>query len=174
MPIDKQADTATVSAGGLAGYQITVRNRGRTVARNLRVCDRIPRRMTFVRADRKLGRLGARTLPRDPAPRARPTRQLHLDLRVDANAPPGTLANIADIRRAAGLAQRALARSGPVLARFVVGSASAGQDSLSADQEGASPLRVVAGRYRQCDRTSPDSRASLAIAFSCPVHTGDA
>ena len=41
--IDKQADAATVSAGGLVGYRITARNRGSTVARNLRVCDHIPR-----------------------------------------------------------------------------------------------------------------------------------
>ena len=96
-PIDKQADTATVRAGGLAGFQITVRNRGSTVARNLQACDRIPRRMTFVRADRKLTRLGrARCLL---IPRLAPGQRVgfHLDLRVDANAPPGTLANIADL-----------------------------------------------------------------------------
>jgi uncharacterized repeat protein (TIGR01451 family) len=96
-PIDKQADTATVRAGGLAGYQITVRNRGRTVARNLRVCDHIPRRMTFVRADRKLARLGrARCLlilRLAPGQRV----SFHVDLRVDATAPPGTETNIADV-----------------------------------------------------------------------------
>jgi uncharacterized repeat protein (TIGR01451 family) len=96
-PIDKQADTATVRAGGLAGYQLTLRNRGSTVARNLRLCDRIPRRTTFVRADRKLARVGGQrclAIPRlSPGQRV----SVHLDLRVDANAPPGTLANIADV-----------------------------------------------------------------------------
>ena len=58
--IDKKADQQTVRAGGLAGYQITVRNRGSGSDRNVQVCDRVPRRMTFVRADRKLRRVGAR------------------------------------------------------------------------------------------------------------------
>ena len=56
--IDKEADAATVVAGGLAGYTITVRNRGRGSAGNVRVCDRVPRGMTFVGASRKLSRLG--------------------------------------------------------------------------------------------------------------------
>ncbi len=46
VPIEKTADSPTVTAGGRAGYRITVRNRGRLPARNLRACDRIPRRMT--------------------------------------------------------------------------------------------------------------------------------
>jgi uncharacterized repeat protein (TIGR01451 family) len=95
--IDKQADAPTVRAGGLEGYSITVRNRGSTVARNLRVCDHIPRPMTFVRADHKLARVGRQrclAIPRlTPGQRV----SVHLDLRVDANAPLGTLANIADI-----------------------------------------------------------------------------
>lgn len=96
--IDKQADAPTVSAGGLAGYTITARNRGSTVARNLIVCDHIPRRMTFVRADRHfvrgVGRERCLAIPRlNPGQRV----SAHLDLRVDANAPPGTLANIADV-----------------------------------------------------------------------------
>ena len=95
--IDKQADTATVRAGGLEGYSITVRNHGSTVARNLRACDHIPRGMTFVRADRKLARVGRQRCL--AIPRLSPGQgvSVHLDLRVDANAPPGTLANIADI-----------------------------------------------------------------------------
>ena len=97
MTIDKQADAPTVRAGGLEGYSITARNRGSTVARNLRVCDHIPRHTTFVRADHKLARVGReRCLV---IPRLSPNQRVsvHLDLRVDANAPPGTLANIADI-----------------------------------------------------------------------------
>ena len=95
--IDKQADAPTVRAGGLEGYSITARNRGSAVARNVQVCDHIPRRTTFVRADHKLRRVGReRCLA---IPRLAPGQRVsvHLDLRVDANAPPGTLANIADI-----------------------------------------------------------------------------
>jgi uncharacterized repeat protein (TIGR01451 family) len=95
--IDKQADAPTVRAAGLAGYRITARNHGSTVARNVRVCDHIPRRMTFVRADRRLARLGrarclliARLAPGQSV-------SFHIDLRVDANAPPGTKTNIADV-----------------------------------------------------------------------------
>ena len=97
LPIEKKADSPTVSAGGLAGYRITVRNRGRAAARNLRVCDHIPRQMTFVSANRKLRRVGRRRCLVIPRLETGPTRQRPPHLRVDANAPPGTLANIADI-----------------------------------------------------------------------------
>jgi len=95
--IDKKADTRTVSAGGREGYQITVRNRGSAVDRNLMACDHIPQGTTFIGADRKLSRLGrARCLP---IPRLGPGQSVrfHLDLRVAPNAPPGTLTNIADL-----------------------------------------------------------------------------
>jgi uncharacterized repeat protein (TIGR01451 family) len=97
LPIEKEADASTVSAGSRVGYRITVRNRGDAVARNLRVCDHIPRRMTFVSADRKLSRLGrdrclgiARLAPGERV-------SVHLVLGVDADAPPGSLPNLADI-----------------------------------------------------------------------------
>ncbi len=97
MTIDKQADASTVRAGGLMGYRITVQNRGSAVARNVQVCDHIPRQTTFVRADRKLALVGrercleiARLSPGQHV-------SVHLDLHVDANAPLGTLANIADV-----------------------------------------------------------------------------
>jgi uncharacterized repeat protein (TIGR01451 family) len=95
--IDKDADRPTVSAGGFAGYQITVRNRGRAVARNIRACDHIPRRMTFVNAARRLRRFGRlRCLM---IPRLRPGQRVsfHLVLQVNADAPAGRLPNIADI-----------------------------------------------------------------------------
>jgi uncharacterized repeat protein (TIGR01451 family) len=95
--IDKDADQPTVSAGGRAGYQITVRNRGRAVARNIRACDHIPRRMTFVRADRRLRRLGRLHCLRIPLLRPGQRVSFHLELRVNADAPPGRLPNIADI-----------------------------------------------------------------------------
>jgi uncharacterized repeat protein (TIGR01451 family) len=97
LPSEKQADAAAVSAGGLDGFRITVRNRGRLSARNLLVCDRIPRDMTFVSADRKLRRIGRRrcfVIPRlGPGQRT----SVHLVVRVDANAAPRTVDNIADI-----------------------------------------------------------------------------
>jgi uncharacterized repeat protein (TIGR01451 family) len=95
--IDKEADAGTVIAGGNAGYTITVRNRGRLSASNVRVCDRVPRGMTFVGASRKLSRLGGRRcllIPRlGPGQRV----SLHVDFRVDGSAPTGTVANIADV-----------------------------------------------------------------------------
>ena len=95
MPIEKQADKRTVSPGGLAGFRIGVRNRGRLSARNLLVCDHIPRKMTFVSASRKLLHLGSRRCLAIPhlAPGQRVS--FHLKLRVNANA-QGTADNIAD------------------------------------------------------------------------------
>ena len=96
LPIEKKADARTVSPGGRVGYRITVRNRGRLSARNVLVCDRIPREMTFVSADRKLLRLGRRRCLLIPhlAPGQRVS--FHLVLHVDAHAPPGTEANVAE------------------------------------------------------------------------------
>jgi uncharacterized repeat protein (TIGR01451 family) len=95
--IDKQADSPTVTAGGIEGYRLTVRNRGRLSERNLMLCDHIPNHTTFVSADRKLRRLGRRRcllIPRlEPGHSAR----VHVMLRVNATAPQGTLDNIADI-----------------------------------------------------------------------------
>lgn len=103
LDIDKTADARRVTAGGHAGYTITARNRGRGSDRNVQVCDRIPRRMTFVRADRKLRRLGRRrclVIPRlGPGQRV----SFHLTLGVDASAPPGLVANIADLTPGAEL-----------------------------------------------------------------------
>lgn len=95
--IEKQVDSPTVTAGGIAGYRITVRNHGHATDRNLRVCDHVPSHMTFVSANRKLRRLGSRrcyVIPRlSPGQRS----SVHIMLRADSNAPPGNLANIADI-----------------------------------------------------------------------------
>jgi uncharacterized repeat protein (TIGR01451 family) len=85
--VDKEADSPTVTAGGLAGYRITVTNRSRRhTARNLWICDRIPRNMTFVRATRRLRVFRrmrclviARVLPRRST-------SFHLTLRVASNA----------------------------------------------------------------------------------------
>ena len=112
VPIEKQADVRTVRPGGRVGYRITVRNRGRLSARNVLVCDHIPREMTFVSADRKLLRLGSRRCLLIPrlAPGQRVT--FHLVLRVDANAPPGTEENTGEETpvRTAGRPRRRRAR----------------------------------------------------------------
>ena len=95
--IDKTPDSPTVTAGGVAGYQITMHNRGRMAARELLLCDRIPRLTTFVRASVRLRRLGRRRCL--PIPRLAPGKSagFHIDLRVAAHAPTGNLDNIADI-----------------------------------------------------------------------------
>jgi uncharacterized repeat protein (TIGR01451 family) len=97
VPIEKTADSPTVTAGGRAGYRITVRNRGRLAARNLRACDRIPRQMTFVSADRSLRRIGRQrclAIPRlQPGQRA----SFHLVLQVNANAPQGRVTNTGEV-----------------------------------------------------------------------------
>jgi uncharacterized repeat protein (TIGR01451 family) len=97
LTIDKTPDSPTVTAGGVAGYQITMHNRGRLAARNLLLCDRIPRRTTFVSASRKLRRVGNQrclTIPRlGPGKSA----GFHINLHVASDAPAGNLPNIADI-----------------------------------------------------------------------------
>jgi uncharacterized repeat protein (TIGR01451 family) len=95
--VDKEADSPTVTAGGLAGYRITVTNRSSVTARNWWVCDRAPRQMTLVRATRELRRLGrmrclviARLLPHHST-------SFHVTLRVASNAPNGTETNDAEV-----------------------------------------------------------------------------
>jgi uncharacterized repeat protein (TIGR01451 family) len=97
VPIEKEADQSTVRAGGHVGYRLTARNRGRLPARNLRLCDRIPRRMTFVSADRRLRRIGRQRCL--TIPRLRPGRRVsfHLVLQVNPNAPQATVTNIGEV-----------------------------------------------------------------------------
>ena len=95
--IDKQADSPTVTAGSVEGYQITARNRGRLAGRNLLVCDQIPREATFVSANRKLRRIGRQRCLIVARLRPGQTAGFHIDLRVAAAAPPGNLDNIGDI-----------------------------------------------------------------------------
>jgi uncharacterized repeat protein (TIGR01451 family) len=97
VPIEKTADSPTVTAGGRAGYRITVRNRGRLAARNLRACDRIPRQMTFVSADRRLRRIGRQRCL--AIPRLQPGQRVsfHLMLQVNADAPQGRVTNTGDV-----------------------------------------------------------------------------
>jgi uncharacterized repeat protein (TIGR01451 family) len=94
--ITKAPDSPTVTAGGLAGYRITVSNRGRVAARNWWVCDRMPRGMTFVRATRRLRvfrRMRCLVIPR-LAPHQHIS--LHVTARVASNATT-TLTNEAEV-----------------------------------------------------------------------------
>ena len=96
MPVEKQADKRTVRRGGTVDYRITVHNRGSLIAHDYRVCDRIPKGMTFVSADRKLVRSGGRRclVITSLAPGRHFT--FHVVLRADANAAPGNTDNIAE------------------------------------------------------------------------------
>ena len=49
--VTKVADTATVEAGNEVRYTITVRSTGTGVARGVRVCDRLPASMSYIRAN---------------------------------------------------------------------------------------------------------------------------
>ena len=97
VPIEKEADQSTVRAGGRVGYRLTARNRGRLPARNLRLCDRIPRRMTFVSADRRLRRIGRQRCLAIPRLRPGQRASFHLVLQVSPNAPQGRVTNVGDI-----------------------------------------------------------------------------
>jgi uncharacterized repeat protein (TIGR01451 family) len=94
LPIEKQAETRTARPGDRVRYRISVRNRGRLAASDVLMCDRIPRQLTFVSADRKLLRLGSRRCLLIPrlAPGQRVT--FHPVFRVNANASPGSLTNV--------------------------------------------------------------------------------
>ena len=97
VPIEKEADQSTVRAGGRVGYRLTARNRGRLPARNLRLCDRIPRRMTFVSADRRLRRVGRQRCLAIPRLRPGQRASFHLVLQVSPNAPQGRVTNIGEV-----------------------------------------------------------------------------
>jgi uncharacterized repeat protein (TIGR01451 family) len=111
LPIDKEAHARTVSAGGQMGYRLTVRNRGSATARDLRLCDRLPRRTTFISADRKLSRVGRQRCLAISRLRPGERVSVHLVLAVDADAPGGTLTNIADLTPLEALS-RAIGSSG--------------------------------------------------------------
>jgi uncharacterized repeat protein (TIGR01451 family) len=95
--IDKEADSPTVTAGGVAGYQLTAHNRGRLTARNLLLCDHIPRHTTFLSANRKLRHIGSRRCLFIPRLGPGKSTSVHLELSVNPNAPSGILDNVADI-----------------------------------------------------------------------------
>jgi uncharacterized repeat protein (TIGR01451 family) len=58
--IDKRTRTRFARPGDLVTYRISVRNRGDAPVRRLRVCDRAPRALTFVRSTVRLRRAAGR------------------------------------------------------------------------------------------------------------------
>jgi uncharacterized repeat protein (TIGR01451 family) len=60
--IDKTTQTRVARPGDLITYRITVRNRGAAPVRGLRLCDRAPRTLRFVRATTPLDRAAGRRL----------------------------------------------------------------------------------------------------------------
>jgi uncharacterized repeat protein (TIGR01451 family) len=91
--IDKNPDSPTATPGGLIGFRVTAWNRGRVTGRHLGVCDLPPRQLVFVRAGRRLKRIGKRLCL--TIPRLRPSARFsfHLTFRVARNAPVGTIIN---------------------------------------------------------------------------------
>jgi uncharacterized repeat protein (TIGR01451 family) len=95
--IAKHPDSPTVTAGGLAGFRLTARNHGRVAAKNLLLCDHIPRETTFVTASRKLRRVGAKRCLFIPRLAPGKSTSFHLTLRVSPHAAAGSLDNVADV-----------------------------------------------------------------------------
>jgi uncharacterized repeat protein (TIGR01451 family) len=94
--ITKAPDSPTVTAGGLAGYRITVSNPGRVAARNWWVCDRMPRGTTFVGASRRLRVFRHMRCLVIPTLGPHQHISFHVTARVASNAPTGSaLTNIA-------------------------------------------------------------------------------
>jgi CSLREA domain-containing protein/uncharacterized repeat protein (TIGR01451 family) len=62
--VDKAALTSPAVPGGLMRYRITVHNRGQAPVRRLRVCDRFPRALRFVRASLRMTRVSGRRVCR--------------------------------------------------------------------------------------------------------------
>jgi uncharacterized repeat protein (TIGR01451 family) len=94
--ITKDPDSPTATAGGLAGYRITVSNPGPVAVRNWWVCDRMPSGMTFVRATRKLRRLGQLRCLVMPTLGPHAKVSFHVTAHVASNA-PSTLTNEAEV-----------------------------------------------------------------------------
>ena len=155
VPIEKTADSPTVTAGGRAGYRITVRNRGRLAARNLRACDRIPRQMTFVSADRRLRRIGRQRCL--AIPRLQPGQRVsfHLVLQVNANASPGTLTNTGEV-------------TPPPVTTPIAGTGVAGQPGGAA--RGHRDAHAHTHCERQGRREDRQARAGSASSSTAAVH----
>jgi uncharacterized repeat protein (TIGR01451 family) len=94
--VEKQASTRTVSPGGIVRYTVTARNRGRAIAHNVLVCDRIPREEAFVSADHELRQLGDRRCLAIQSLAPGQHMSFELTLRVSRNAGSGTIDNTTD------------------------------------------------------------------------------
>lgn len=98
--IEKRASARSVMAGETVRFTLVVRNVGNVAARQLRVCDRLPRDVTVV--DRGGGRLvaGGRVCWRIRRLAAHSSTRRALVVRVDSDARPGTIVNRATVRGA--------------------------------------------------------------------------
>lgn len=98
LTLDKSTPQRRVRAGHVVSYRIAVRNRGTAVARRVRVCDLLPRRVSVV------GRARGGTLRNGQIcwtiPHLRPGQRVvrAVRLRVDRTAPGGALVNRATVR----------------------------------------------------------------------------
>jgi uncharacterized repeat protein (TIGR01451 family) len=84
LSLTKRADRRAVLAGGTLRYAIVLRNRGTEAARDVRVCDRLPRQATVVAG--KGGRLRDGSLCWTVTVKAGGSRTLTLTVRVDRDA----------------------------------------------------------------------------------------
>ena len=112
--IDKTTQTRSARPGDLVTYRITARNRGHAPARRLRVCDRPPRALRFVRASVRLHRATGRRLCRT-IPRLRPGQRktFRATFRVRANVTADTVTNGGSVDIPTGSTPSAAPPDGP-------------------------------------------------------------
>jgi uncharacterized repeat protein (TIGR01451 family) len=96
--VDKTTRTRFARPGGLVTYRISVRNRGDAPLRGLRVCDRPPRALRFVRSTARLQPAAGRRLCLTTG-RLRPGQRQTFDaaFRLRANVSAGTVTNDASV-----------------------------------------------------------------------------
>ena len=103
--IAKRADRAAARPGDVVTFTLTYRNRGKAAARRVRICDVLPRELSFVSAPGARYRKGAACWTRA---RVRAGKTLRFQVRVRVNATPATSTINRAIARA-GNARRARA-----------------------------------------------------------------
>ena len=101
--VDKTTQTRSALPGDLITYRITVRNRGKRPARNVRVCDRAPRALRFVGASLRLHRAAGRRLCLTvPLLRPHQHKTFRATFAVRAGVPAGSVTNGASVDTPSG------------------------------------------------------------------------
>ena len=101
--VDKTTQTRSALPGDLITYRITVRNRGKRPARNVRACDRAPRALRFVGASRRLRRAAGRRLCLTvPLLRPHQHKTFRATFAVRAGVPADTVTNGASVDTPSG------------------------------------------------------------------------